>query len=230
MIGVNPLGTKVLITVDEVLFHAPTEGTADPRIILQSIINAERRFIKPMLGATVYNALITAKNQIVTADNLTDLQTALNASREDGRDPIVLKVGDYVNSDTFLDVTQKPLWNDYLHKIVAECVYFAALPTNRSRFSATGITVSNPPSITSSASTASIALADLKHLMDNGLQQRISPLMEDFHQYMCTTAYPGYDKDCGCNSSGVPYVSKRSSVILGMYDDDDEDCKKCYVK
>lgn len=227
MIGVNPLRTKVLITTDEVIFHAPTDHEMDPRVVLQNIIVAERRFIKPMIGATVYEALITAKNTLVTTTNIATLQTDVNAGRGTDREEIVLVEGDYVNSDTYLSATQKALWNDYLHKIVAECVYFTALPVNRARFTSKGVVKNYPESIASTQESASIDLKDLKHLMDRSLQDRISTLMEDMHQYLCKTKYAGYDKDCGCDSNGTRY-QKKTDIITSMYEDDDDDgCKKC---
>lgn len=225
MIGLNPLRTKVLITTDEVLFHAPIDGNADIRYVLNSIIIAERRFVRPMLGDAIYNDLCTAKNRIVTDANKTQMETLLNTSRDPLRRTITLNVGDYVNSDDFLNSIQKALWQDYLHKIVAECVYFSALPTNRARFSGQGVQVNNPTTITLTANTASIELKDLKHLMDRALQDRIAPLMEDMHQYLCKTGYPNYVKDCGCSSDGIPYQNKRSDVILGMYDDEEVRCR-----
>lgn len=221
MISLNPLKTNVLITTDEVIFHAPMEGTVDPRSILQSIIIAERRFIKPMLGAAVYDALIAAKNKEVTVANIVAVQAEFDAARGTDRDPIVLVEGDIVNSDTYLSAGQKALWYGYLHKITAECVYFMALPVNRSRFDSQGVIQNSPASITGGSGPASIDLRDLKHLMDRSLQDRISPLMEDMHQYLCKIKYSGYTKDCGCDSSGTTY-KKKSDFILSMYDDDEK--------
>lgn len=222
MISLNPLKTNVLITTDEVIFHAPVEGTVDPREILQSIIIAERRFIKPMLGSTVYDATAAAKNKLVTSANKDALQADLNAGRT-GRETITLKEGDLVNSDTYLTSIQLALWTNYLHKITAECVYFTALPVNRSRFTSQGMMQNNPNSVTSDRASATIDLRDLKHLMDRSLQDRIAPLMEDMHQYMCKTKFSGYTKDCGCDSNGTAY-KKKSDIILSMYNDDDERC------
>lgn len=223
MIGLNPLRTKVLITTDEVQFHAPTDHQMDPRVTLQSIIIAERRFIKPMIGAVVYDALIAAKNVIVTSGTLLAQQTEINTGRGAGREVIVLEIGDYVNSDTYLTTTQQALWNNYLHKITAECVYFTALPVVRSRMTSKGVIKNFPESIASTQESVTVDLKDLKHLMDRSLQDRISPLIEDMHQYMCTTGYVGYDKDCGCDSNGIPQSRvKKSDIILGMYDDEEE--------
>lgn len=217
MISKNPLKTKVLITVDEVVFHAPVDNLADGRTILQSIIIAERRFIKPILGATIYQELIDAKNRLVDASNIDALQDLIDAETGEDREQQTLVEGDLVNSDTFLDETQLALWQICLHKIVAESVWFAALPVNRSRFTAQGIIHNFPQESIGSSNSVSVDLRTLKHLMDRGLQDRISPLIDDMHSYMCVTRYPNYSRDCGCDGTGR---AKKTDFILGMYDDD----------
>lgn len=221
MIGLNPLRTPVLITSDEVIFHAPTDHQVDPRILLQSIIIAERRFIKPLLTHIPYDSLTAMKNTLVTSGNMATLQSDLNASRAPNRDLIVLAEGDYVNSDTYLDATSLSLWKNYLHKIVAECVYFVSLPVNRSRFTSQGMMKNNPASITSSSESATINLDELKHLMDRTLQDRISPLIDDMHIFLCTNSYPGYAHNCRCDDHGR-FNSKQTDVMFGMYEEDDD--------
>lgn len=223
MIGVNPLRRKVLITTDEVVFHAPTNNDVDIRSILNSIIIAEERFIRPMLGDGLYKKLVDIKNVLVDETNIVNMTTLVNEDRPADRELIVLVVGDYVSSDGYFDTKQKALWQEHLHKIIAECVYFCALPVNRSRFGKTGITQDNPKSQVSSGGNASIDLKDLKHLMDRSLQDRISPLMEAMHSHLCTTSFPDYTRDCGCDSNGVPY-KKKTDIILSMYEDED-DCR-----
>lgn len=223
MYGVNPLRRKVLITTDEVVFHAPTNNDVDIRSILQSIIIAEERFIRPMLGSGLYEKLADAKNVMVDSLNLTNMTTLVNEDRPADREIITLVAGDYVNSDDYLDTKQKDLWQKHLHKIVAECVFFCALPVNRTRFGKTGVTQENPKSQVGTGGAATIDLKDLKHLMDRTLQDRISPLMEAMHVFMCTTSFPGYTRDCGCDSNGIPY-KKKSDIVLSMYEDD-QDCR-----
>jgi hypothetical protein len=228
MIGVNILRTKVLITTDEVIFHAPMDNTVDVRNVLSNIIIAERRFIKPMLGYIVYNNLIDNKNLLVTSSNKATLQTIVNADRPDDREQIVLNVGDFVNSDTYLNEQQQELWFNYLHKIVAECVWFCALPVNRSRFTSKGVIKNYPENIAQNQESVTIDLKDLKHLLDKGLQERITPLIDDLHEYMCSVGYPGYTRDCEC---GKTQTSKMSGVLFGLYDDDKKKCceEKTYV-
>lgn len=224
MIGVNLLRTKVLITTDEVMFHAPIDNDGDARTIMNNIIIAERRFIKPILGPIVYNALIDNKNLIVTSSNKAALQVIVNEMRGEDREDITLKIGDYVNSDTYLNEQQLDLWINYLHKIVAECVWFVALPVNRARFTAKGVIKNFPESIAQDQESVTIDLKDLKHLLDKGLQERITPLIDDLHQYLCAVGYPGYTRDCGCDKTST---KKQSGVIFGLYDDDDRKGKCC---
>lgn len=218
MISKNPLKTKVLITVDEVVFHAPVDNQADYRTILQSIIIAERRFIKPILGSTVYQKLIDAKNTLVTSGNIVSLQAEIDEETHEDREQQTLVEGDLVNSDSLLDATQAALWHNCLHKIVAEAVWFCALPVNRSRFTAAGVIKNHPETISESQTSVTVDLRDLKHLMDRGLQDRISPLIDDMHSYMCISRYPDYSRNCGCDGRGTP---KKTDLILGMYEDDE---------
>ncbi len=224
MIGVNMLKTKVLITTDEVIFHAPMDNNPDIRSILSNIIIAERRFIKPLLGTVIYNQLLDNKNLLVTSSNKASLEAIVNAGRSEDRDPITLHVGDFVNSDTYLNEQQQDLWVNYLHKIVAECVWFCALPTNRARFTGKGVVKNHPETISEKQESVTVDLKDLKHLLDKGLQERITPLIDDLHQYMCSVGYPGYPRDCGCEKSST---KKMSGVIFGLYDDDDRKGKYC---
>jgi hypothetical protein len=219
MIGLNPLRTNVLITVDEVIFHAPTDQQCDPRILLNNIIIAERRFVKPILGSTAYDALINTKNTLVTLANIAALQTNLNAGRPADRELITLVEGDYVNSDTYLDTKQLALWKDHLHKITAECVWLVSLPVNRARFNSAGVMKNNPETITDNRASVTVDLPDLKHLLDKGLNERITVLIQDMHNYLCEVNYAGYDKDCGCSSNSSSAVRKSSGVLFGLYED-----------
>lgn len=225
MIGVNPLKQKVLITTDEVIFHGPTDNTVDTRIILQSIIIAESRFIKPLTGLVAYTKLIDAKNTLVTTENRSSLQAAVNEGRVSGtnRETIVLQLGDYVNSDTYLSATQKDLWNNYLHKITAECVIYTALVNNRARFTSKGVIKNFPNTIGNAGDSASVDLFELKHMIDRTLWYRIGPLIDDMHGYLCKVKYPDYTRQCDCDGISKD-LYKRAGLSLSMYDEDDERC------
>lgn len=225
MIGVNPLKTKVLITTDEVIFHGPTDSTVDPRIIIQSIIIAESRFIKPLIGLGAYSKMVDSKNTVVTELNKDTLQTAVNEGRPStsNREQIVLRVGDYVNSDTYLTTTQLDLWQNYLHKITAECVIYTALVNNRARFTSKGVIKNSPNTIGNAGDTATVDLYELKHLMDRTLWYRIGPLIDDMHGYMCKVKYPDYTRACDCDGLSRD-LYKKAGLSLSMYDEDDERC------
>lgn len=218
MIGLNRLRTKVLITTDEVIFHAPTENTCDMRIIQQCIIVAERRFVKPVLGKTLYKALIDKKNVLVTVDNKATLQDELNAGRAVDREAIVLIEGDYVNSDTYLTDDQQTLWKEHLHKITAECIWLVAMPVNRTRFASKGMLKNNPETIAENRDSVTVDLNDLKHILDKGLNERITVLIADMVEYLCDTGFPGYN-DCRRDSRDAQ-TQKSSGIIFGLYDDD----------
>lgn len=224
MTGLNPLRTKVLITTDEVMFHAPTDNNPDVRYILQSILVAELRFIKPALGAALYDSLCDTKNVLVEESNKVALEALINDGRPTDREQLKLVVGDYVNSTDYLSNSEKKLWHTHLHKIIAECVYFCALPTNHSRFTTKGVVQDNPKSQVGSGGSTTIDLKDLKHLMDRALEDRVFPLLEAMHQYMCAEKYSGYLRDCGCDSSGNVLHPRKTEIILSMYEDDDN-CK-----
>lgn len=219
MISVNYLRTKVLATSDDVIFHAPTDHNMDPRTINQSIIIAERRFIKPALGSTLYNTLVATKNILVTPANIAMLQATIDSAASTDREPIVLRSGDYVNSDGYFNTDEQLLWQEHLAKLVAEAVYFVTLPPARSRLGSRGL-IKNFPEIIGpmSGEAVSADLRDLKHLMDRSLQDRISPLLDDMHDYMCEVGFRGYERDCGCND-GRP-KGKKTDIVFGLYDSD----------
>lgn len=219
MIGVNPLRTEVLLTSDEVIFHAPTDHQADPRVLLQNIIIAERRFVKPVIGESLYQTLIEKKNVLVTVGNKSSLQIDVNVGRGSDREPITLNEGDFVNSDTYFDANQLALWKKHLHKIAAECVWLVALPVNRAHFVAGGVVKNYPDSISENRTSVTIDLPDLKHLRDIGLNERVTVLIQDMHDYLCKNGFTGYERDCGCDIKGEP-TRKSSGVIFGLYDDD----------
>lgn len=225
MISVNPLKTKVLITTDEVIMHGPTDNTVDPRTLLHSIIIAESRFIKPLTGLVAYGKLVDAKNTLVTEANKATLQTEVNEGRASNtnRETIVLKEGDYVNSDAFLSTTQLDLWQNYLHKITAECVVYTALVNNRARFTSKGVIKNSPNTIGNAGDTATVDLYELKHLMDRTLWYRIGPLIDDMHAYLCKVKYPDYTRACDCDGLSKD-LYKKAGLSLSMYDEDDERC------
>lgn len=220
MYRINNLGRNVLITTDEVIFHAPTKHELDPRMIEQSIIIAEERFIVPALGYNYYEQLIGEKNIVVDADNKEDLEDADKAGT-------VLTIGQVVNSADELEDDNKALWNRILWKLLAECVIIAAYPEGFIQLTSSGIIHENATA--GPLTGPGIITPDLKStkwVMDKKMLDRINPLLEAMHVWICKQKkadpdkYPLYCKDCGCDHHGVPY-QRRTDIILGIYDDQD---------
>jgi hypothetical protein len=233
MYRINPLKRNVLITVDEVVFHAPTKQTLDPRTIEQHIIVAEERFIRPHLGYDFYQALVVAKNTIVTSANKGTLETQINNSLEEGQTVAELTEGQVVNAYEFLSTDNQKLWTEHLWKLTAECVMLLAYPEGLVQFGTEGVHLSNPPASPMGGGTASPDLRTMKWAMDKKLMDRIDPLLESMHQWLCkqqdadVSKFATYDKDCDCNYEGVAY-KRKTDFILGLYDDvDNDECEKC---
>lgn len=228
MYRLNPLKRKVLITTDEVVFHAAFEHTIDPRQIQQAIIIAEERIIRNSLGFEFYEFLRGQKNVLVTSANKTALEVQINGSMEPGTELVTLAVGDLVNSCEFLSNENKLLWDEYLWKLTAEAVRFAAIPQNYAAFTSQGI-VHNAPGIMGAGlngnSTATPDLKTAKWLVDRSLSDAIDPLAEAMHVWLCKMKGAGmfahYAKPCDCNSNGVSY-QRKTDILLGIYDDDEE--------
>lgn len=227
----NPLMRNVLITTDEVIFHAPTKQTLDSRTIQNSIIIAEERLIRPALGNEMYEALLEEKNREVTAGNKPGLETQVNAGLPSGSGTVTLSEGQLINAFEFLSADNLALWKQHLWKLTAECVMLLAVPEGFVQFGSEGVIHTAP--VASPLNTTGVSTPELKSVrwaMDKKMMDRIDPLMEAMHSWLCTrkkanrSIYPLYDKDCGCDHNGVPY-KKRSDLVLGLYDDDDDD--KC---
>ncbi|SHK92552.1 hypothetical protein SAMN05444266_101609 [Chitinophaga jiangningensis] len=223
MYRINPLLRDVLITTDEVIFHAPTKHTLDPRTIQQSIIVAEERLVRPALGDGMYYDIARIKNQEITDDNRGGF---LQLLPEAG-----LVNGDVINAMEFLSVDYLLLWKQHLWKLTAECVMLLSTPEAFVQFSSAGVTHSVPASgPMTTAGEVSPTLATVKWMMDKKMMDRVDPLMEAMHTWLCANKrkYPLYKKDCGCDTKGVAY-KRKSDLVLGLYDDVDnhENCN-CY--
>jgi len=231
MYRVNPLMRNVLITTDEVIFHAPTAHTFDPRMIEHSIIIAEERFIRPAMGFDFYEALKTEKNLLITDGNKAAQQTLLEASmgtQPEGVDFPTLVADDIVNAFEYLSTANKLLWKEVLWKFTAEAVLLVAYPESFIQVESSGLVHNQPasgPMNTSGVVTPE--LRSVKWAMDQKLMSRIEPLRESLHLWLCkkqaedADAYPDYEKDCACNEDGVAY-KRKSDFILGIYDDEDD--------
>lgn len=220
----NPLYRNVLITVDEVLFHAPTKHTVDPRTIQQSIIVAEERLISPALGFDFYEQLTGSKNVVVNDGNKVDLQTKINANIPTGGQAIVLTNGDIVNAMEILSANNLALWKQHLWKLTAECVMLLATPEAFVQFTSEGVVHTNPQAGPMTASNiTSPELRTVKWTMDKKLMDRIDPLMEAMHVWLCKkkSLYPLYTKACDCDVNGTAY-KRKSDLVTGLYDEEDD--------
>jgi hypothetical protein len=217
MYRINPLQRNVLITTDEVIFHAPTKHTLDPRTIQNAIIIAEERFIRPALGNAMYDELRSIKNLLVTNDNLAATQAAFGTST-------TLKSGNLVNAAEYLTGYNSTLWYDILWKLCAEAVMLTAFPEAYIQFGSAGVahTVA-PASPMGGSGEVGPDLRSVKWMMDKKLMDRIDPLVQALEFYICSykIQFPKYTKDCPCDDSNSK--SRKTNFILGLYDND-ENC------
>ena len=221
MYRINPLYRNVLITTDEVIFHAPTKHTLDPRTIQQSIIIAEERFIRPALCNAFYEDLIAKKNLEITDANKEAQQLLYNNSKQPGAEAYNLKSDDVLNAMEYLSAEYKTLW-----KLTAECVMMVSTPEAFVQFSSEGVIHNNP--IAGPMTSATITTPELKSvrwIMDKKLMDRIDPLIEAMHVWLCANKnnYPLYCKECECDANGVAY-KRKSDIILSLYDDEPQNC------
>jgi hypothetical protein len=226
MYRLNILSKNVLITPDEVINQASTKHTIDHRTLMPHIIIAEERFVRPALGYDFYQSLISEKNRAVTADNKSTLQASINSSIDTG-EMVVLQEGQIVNSSSFLSSDNQKLWTEgLLWKLVAEAVMIMAFPDGFVQFGSEGVVHNKPvASPIAAGSELTPELRTVKWMMDKKLADRIDPLREAMHQWLCKakladkSKYPLYCKECDCNADGIAY-KRKSEFIIGVYDDD----------
>lgn len=224
MYNLNTLMRNVLITPKEVLFHAQTKHSIDTRMIEQNIIVAEERFVRPELGFNLYDDIITEKNNTVDVSNKASLQ-ALITTEED-----LLEIGQVVNAYEFLSTAYLRLWKQHLWKIVAECVMVVSLPEGYIQFGSEGTMHTVPPAglmVTSGFVTP--LSRDLKWALDKKVQDRVAPLLQSMHNFLCKfkADYALYDKDCPCEKDVEGKQIKKTDLILSIYDDVDDNGRGC---
>lgn len=225
MFRVVNLPRKVLITTDEAIALGPTDETVSPRFILSAIQIAEERFIKPAVGKDIYYDFRDQKNVIVTDINKSYLEGLIN-DELNLTTPIELTVGDIVNSlELVTNDWYKQLWNEHLWKIAAEAVIYIAIPTNYTRFTASGQMQNNPRTVAfdgQGAGSQTAELKDVKFILDKTLMDRIDPLIAAMHEWICDnqTNFPTYGKikECKCNATGIS-VERKTGFVHGIYND-----------
>lgn len=236
MVRLNRTLRNVLITSDEVKFHAPTTGEEGERTILNNIIVAEERFVATAIGYEFYEYIADRKNILVTNDNLYDLRKRISDdyAKEGTKVPDdFIQVGDIVNSIDFVeDEWIRKLWYQYLWKITAECVELMTLVPSWLQTTKAGQQLQNPASIASTLNSASGVRNDVKFKMDNALLERIEPLLERMHNWICRHKinFPKYNKDCSnCDCCGGNKLNNELKQNIGFsfghYDDYERFCK-----
>lgn len=219
-----PFTRSVLITTDEVIHHCGNVHIQDPRRIQDSIIVAEERFIREFIGFEFYETLRAAKNVVVTSGNKAGLETDINATVTEA---ITLAAGDIVNARELLAGANLLLWDEYLWKLIAECVMFMAFPENYSDFGAQGIVHNNPTAVGfDGAKTQTPELKTIQWQMDKKLMERIDPMLARMHQWICKkkkadpSLYTDYTKTCDCDEDGIS-TQRKSDILLDIYGDED---------
>ncbi|GEN74073.1 hypothetical protein [Chryseobacterium lathyri] len=234
MYRLNNLKRDVLITPDEVIFHAPTDQEIDERQILQNIIVAEERWIANAICDQFYEDFISKKNVRVTQENKADLLARINASYElDGLNLIKdsdLKIGMIINAIEFIENPwYVKLWERFLWKLTAECVDMTAIVPSWLRHTSKGQQMNNPNAIGGNgASSATGGVKEINFKQNSSIQDRIDPLLERMHLWICQNKehFPLYCKDCGgcgCNGElkdidGVSHI-RKTNFITNIYDD-----------
>lgn len=234
MYRINKLKRDLLITHDEVLFHAPTDQKIDARTINQNIIIAEERWIANTLGDKFYDDFITKKNVKVTAENKTELLQKINESFElDGIEPTdesSLKIGMIINAIELVDNEwYQKLWNRFLWKLTAECVDAMLIIPSWLRTTDAGQQLNNPAVIGgNNGASASGSGKDVQMKLNSAIQDRIDPLIERMRLWICQNKqhFPLYCKDCGgcgCDgdssqTDGVSHV-RKTNFITNIYED-----------
>lgn len=216
----NLLKRDVLITPAEVVFHAPTKHELDHRMILNSIIVAEERFIKGELGYDFYEDLIAAKNILITS---------LNEAAYESDSGLQLAPGDLLNASELMPSQYQILWDKHLWKVVAECVMVSAYPEGFVQFGSEGTLHNSPPAglMVTSGHVVPL-LSSLKWVVEKKVKDRIDPLIKSMHEFICKNEadYPLYGKECvSCSEENKDYRRKFNGVALDLYDDIDDPAK-----
>jgi hypothetical protein len=232
---INRLGRNVLITPDEVIFHAATDQEIDARQILQNIIVAEERFIANTLGDKFYEDFISKKNVKITANNRAAMLVKINATLLSlNKTEITLNdipVGSIINAIELVENEwYVKLWDRFLWKLTAECVDMMTIVPSWLRHTSSGQQLNNPNAFGGNgAASASGSQKDVQFKIDTFLRDRIDPLTERMRLWICQNKekFTLYEKSCGdlecggqsgSNPDGISHLGK-TNFILGLYND-----------
>jgi hypothetical protein len=183
-------------------------------MIEQAIIIAEERFIKKSICKEFYEDFRNKKNVVVDNTNTATLTAAYGQPLTNGQ---VINAIELVTNQWY-----KNLWFEFLWKICAEVVIYTATPTNFSEYTSQGEMINNPKNILNDGQGASSATAkEVQWKMDKMLMDRIDPLIQSMHEWICDNKehFPLYTcKPCACKEDGVSYKMK-TGWIHGMYNE-----------
>lgn len=232
MYRINYTGRPVLITHDEVLFHAATDSAVDPRQLFQNIIVAEERWIAPALCDEFYYDFAKQKNIKVTSENQAELIIDINSSLTASGKPTIVStdipVGTWINAiELVSNEAYVELWEMFLWKLCAEVVDLTTIVPSWLRHTSQGQQKNNPEVIGGNGqNSASGDRKDVQFKIDKFVQDRIDPLLERMHLWICNRIedYPLYKKVCECNNpNGVSYL-RKTDFVFGGYTPDPNCC------
>lgn len=226
MYRINYLARPVLITTDEVLFHIASDGSIDPRQLLQNVIVAEERLIAPAICDEFYYDFLNQKNKKVTAMNQAQMVADINASLIAQNKATIatqdIPIGTWINAIEFVtNPAYVELWDMFLWKLTAEAVDWMTTVPSWLRHTTQGQQKNNPEVIGGNGQgSASGDRKNVQFKMDKQLMDRIDPLVERMQLWICKrkTKYPLYCKECECdNPNGVSF-KRKSDWVFGAYE------------
>jgi len=234
MYAINRLNRPVLITPDEVLFHAATDHSVDARQVLQNIIIAEERIIVQAISSAFYEEFINLKNKIVTTANQTDILNKINTALTTvGKKPIAvteISVGTIINAVEWIaNKDYIELWNRFLWKLTAEAVDMITTVPSWLRHTAQGQQKNNPEVIGGNGQNAITGdRKDVQFKIDIQMQERIDPLISRMQQWICERRdkFPKYAHPCSNDNKDGISVLRKSDWVFNAYDhlEGNKDC------
>lgn len=237
MYAINRLNRPVLITPDEVLFHAATDHSVDARQLLQNIIIAEERIIVQAISNSFYEELIGLKNKTVNIINqnmiLNEINNSLIAA---GKKPItktdlpagtIISAIEWVNNNDYIE-----LWNRFLWKLTAEAVDMMTTVPSWLRHTAQGQQKNNPEVIGGSGQNAVTGdRKDVQFKIDIQMQERIDPLISRMQQWICERKekFPKYTHKCTCDNTDGISLLRKTDWVFNAYDNNNNKDSNCIM-
>lgn len=184
--------TKSILSAFEVLAGGDSRQTPfDPKLaqgeIAIHIATAEKRFVKPVLGATFYDYLVTNK--------LTD---SCNYNTDKGA--IVWK---YANLDVIPPTTQteEHLFQYHLYKLCAMAVYHQALPFISLKTTNSGVMMNNTEFANNQGTTGVKFLQQQAMEVINQCIEEMKEYLEDYKDDFEASGYGATEDECDTKKS-----------------------------